>query len=198
METLTQPESMDEFSLRALGNKLVNFGIIKNVSVIEKHGLCQTSVNEFPKAIFQNTICPHESPGVVGHWVCLFLKLKPNRNYSSHFYDSLGNNHIWYDICVPANCVSVNSFQHQPNDSKLCSLYCLFFITNWAIDKASTQTLNNLFHPNLLKNNDKLVLEFYHILLKSSDRKEFLHCLFLLKKFWCKDCALLFCACKYK
>lgn len=197
METLTSPEAMDEFTLRKLGKKLVLFGIIKACSVVEKHGSCLLRSTIFPHAIFQNTNCRTQQYPTIGHWVCVFLS-NDKKTFRKVFYDSLGKSYTKYNICVPLNCKIINTRRHQPNDSKLCALYCLLFITCWSLDEYSFKTFNGLLNHTLLQNNDKVVLEFYKILTHSKTQKDFLNQFNLFKKKWCKKCGVVLCSCERK
>lgn len=196
MEILPSPSSMNEFLLRKLTNKLVTFGIVQDVSIVERHGLCAVRSKVFPNAIIQNTNC-RKNQTSVGHWVCMFSNKRNNVVYNM-FYDSFGKDYRKYDITLPVKCHTVNFIQHQPDDSNLCALYCLFFITSSAVDKNFDKTLHRLFNTKILKHNDKLMLEFYNILYYCTNTKTFLHNFVLLKKLWCKKCALIMCTCRRK
>lgn len=185
---------MDEFQLRKIANKLVSFGIMETFSIIEQHGLCKKP-QKYPNVIFQNTVCRLDK-NKIGHWVCFCTKENVHE-VSSVFYDSLGKSYISYDICVPPGTICVNLNQHQSNKSKLCSLYCLFFATLWS-EESYYNTVNQLFHATSLEKNDKLVLEFYNIILKSKNRINFLRNLKVFTNKWCKHCALLLCICENK
>lgn len=193
MEISKALDSMDEHTLRNIANKLVALKIIKSFLIVDRRELCYKYSN-YPNIIFQNTKSRFDADLKDGHWVCYFVHECQNR-VDSLFYDPLGKHQTSYNTCMPPNCKTISLTQHQSNSSKLCSLFCLFFVISYSLDRNIVHTFNKMLNLDQTIINDQLMVELYDIITKSNTTSEFVSKFKALKNAWCKYCGLIFCNC---
>lgn len=199
MEMLPKPTSMDEYRLRELGKKLVRFRLVSSFTVVDSQGLNFDTVNKYPQAIIQNTKSREDFKtfnGLSGHWVCYFIT-RDGCKTKSYFYDSLGYPESRYNINSPPFTVRVTSLQHQSNNSRLCSLFTLYFLVGMSIGYSPNQIFK-VMNKTQLDINDQLMFEFYNIFQTASSRRKLIRSFTMLHQNWCKVCGSMFCNCKVK
>ena len=98
-----------------------------------------------------------EYADVVTHWIALFC----NRNEIVYF-DSFGVEHVPEEIkeFVGNKNIKANIFRVQPNDSVMCSSFCIGFIDFMLAGKKLTD-FTNMFSSHNFKKNDDIILSYF-------------------------------------
>ena len=98
-----------------------------------------------------------EYADVVTHWIALFC----NRNEIVYF-DSFGVEHVPEEIkeFVGNKNIKANIFRVQPNDSVMCSCFCIGFIDFMLAGKKLTD-FTNMFSSHNFKKNDDIILSYF-------------------------------------
>jgi hypothetical protein len=79
--------------------------------------------SKWPASLIANTDSSDE-PGE--HWVAFYQ----HRPYSAiEYFDSYGNDPVYYDMNVPFEFESVNTTQLQSETSRVCGHYCVYYVT---------------------------------------------------------------------
>ena len=98
-----------------------------------------------------------EYADVVTHWIALFC----NRNEIVYF-DSFGVEHVPEEIkeFVGNKNIKANIFRVQPNDSVMCSCFCIGFIDFMLAGKKLID-FTNMFSSHNFKKNDDIILSYF-------------------------------------
>jgi len=117
-----------------------------------------STVNKKPPFfIIQNT-GNADTPGY--HWV---MWLKINHSTTLTYFDSFAKSPQFYELNLPFNTktkIQRNKYEIQHSESNLCGNYCLYVMYN-ILEKRKFEDIILDFSPSTLRNNDRIVSNFY-------------------------------------
>jgi len=137
--------------------------LIHTYNIPNFRGIC--TVASIPQLEQDEFVIFNLSPNPPGsHWAYLTLRtIDENKKRHYELIDSLGvqrENIVRY---FPQDCyVIYNSSQLQPDDSKKCGLYCVYYaVLKWENENLDFYDLTRLAFTNNVKINDATVTDFF-------------------------------------